>query len=338
MVGLGVMGQIADGLGGEHPLLFKPCCHADAYEIHDRTELVAGATRSPERQERFRSQRGKPVYADYREMLQAEQPDLVSVATPATVHAEVVSAAAEAGVKGIWCEKAMGVSLAECDRMVEACERSSTVLAINHQRRWDDRYLALKRAVEDGDIGALQAVQIHGGGGRLCRTGSHLFDLARWFVSEEVAWGMGWLSDPDAFDPGGTGIFETEGGIRIVVDLAVGMRHGVWIELVGDGGIVKVIDDGFEVQLWTPDDRPAMEAFGLMGRHHLPLSYPARNTFLNAVDDLVRCIETGGEPESSGRDGRAAFEMIAATHLSHHRGKAAVEFPVADRDLVIPSN
>lgn len=338
VVGLGVMGQVADGLGGEHPILYKPCCHSDAYEVHSRTELVAGSTRNLERQEQFKSKRGKPVYADYREMLEAEKPDLVSVTTPATVHSEVVLAATEAGVKGIWCEKAMGKSLNECDKMIEACGRTGTTLIINHQRRWNDRYFALKQAVDNGEIGDLQSIHINAGGGRLSRQGSHLFDLARWFSSEEMEWGIGWLDDPEGFDPGGTGIFKTRNGVRIFIDLTIGMRHGCWIELVGDKGILKIIDDGFHVQLWTPDDRPAMQAFNLMGSHHLPLNYSVQNPFLNALDDMLQCIEIGGKPKSTGRDGRAAFEMITAIHLSNQRKKAVVEFPLLDRDLVILSN
>ena len=84
VIGLGVMGQIADGLGGKHPMWYPPCCHADASDMHALTELVAGATRDSGRQTRFREARNKPVYADYRDMLTQEQPDIVSIATPAT--------------------------------------------------------------------------------------------------------------------------------------------------------------------------------------------------------------------------------------------------------------
>ena len=234
VIGLGVMGQIADGLGGKHPVLYPPCCHADAYEMHEKTELVAGATREEGRQARFREERNKNVYGDYREMLVKECPDIVSIATPATVHAKMVIAAAEAGAKAIWCEKAMAVSLDECDQMVEVCTKSGSVLCINHQRRWDDRYLALRRLLDAGEIGEIQAIQIHFGGGRLCRGGSHAFDLACFFAQEEIAWGLGWLSDPDAFDPGGTGVFETQSGIRITIDGAAGMAHGFWVEIIGN--------------------------------------------------------------------------------------------------------
>jgi hypothetical protein len=41
---------------------------------------------------------------------------------------------------------------------------------------------------------------------------------------------------------------------------------------------------------------------------------------------------------SSGEDGQRAFELIAAIHLSQRRGRSFVEFPLADRELAIPSN
>ena len=54
VIGLGVMGSIADALGGHHPSWFRPCSHADAYVYHPRTELAAGSTRDPGRQRTFR--------------------------------------------------------------------------------------------------------------------------------------------------------------------------------------------------------------------------------------------------------------------------------------------
>ena len=206
VIGLGVMGNIADGLGGRHPEMYQPCCHADVYEFHSRTELVAGSTRAPERQALFREKRfGKPVYSDYREMLEEEKPDIVSIATPATSHAEITIEVAKFGAKGIYCEKAMATSLAECDRMIEICEQTDTVLMINHQRRWDNRYIELRRLVELGNIGNLQLIQISIGGSRLCRSGTHMFDLALMFANDEVISGCGWLGDPDNCDPGGVG-------------------------------------------------------------------------------------------------------------------------------------
>ena len=212
------------------------------------------------------------------------------------------------------------------------------MLCINHQRRWDDRYQALKRLVDGGEIGALQAVQISFGRGRLCRGGSHAFDLALFFAADDIAWGWGWLSDPGSFDPGGTGVFETRSGIRIVIDGALGMNHGLRVELIGDGGMIQLVKDINQAQIWTPDEREYWRDFGALSQRSMPTNYPVRSPFLNALDDMIHCIETGAEPRSSGRDGMRAFEMIAAIHLSHRAGKRPIEFPLVERDFEIPSN
>ena len=68
VIGLGIMGDVVDGLGGRNPNLLLPGNHAEAYVMHSRTELIAGATRDPERQARFRDKRGVPAYGDYCEM------------------------------------------------------------------------------------------------------------------------------------------------------------------------------------------------------------------------------------------------------------------------------
>lgn len=336
VIGLGVMGNIADGLTGRHPEWYRPCCHADAYEYHPQTEMVAGSTRSQEKQALFREKRGdKPVYSDYHEMLAKEKIDIVSIATPATCHAEMTIAAARAGVKGIYCEKAMATSLAECDVMIEACEQTGAVLIINHQRRWDNRYIALKRFIDEGHIGVLQAIQISFGGGRLCRGGSHMFDLALMFADDQVVTGCGWLSDPDGFDPGGIGIFETERGVRILIDGCVGLNHQFQADFIGEQGIIRVVDGGFQFECWRLDKS---SEFGLMVKQHLPMNFSIRSPMLNAVDDLIRCIETGDKPRSSGYDGRAAFEMITVIHQSHHTGRAFIPLPVQDKQYRIESN
>ena len=336
VIGLGVIGNIADGLGGKHPAIYKPCCHADAYEFHPRTELVAGSTRAPEGQALFRKKRaGKPVYSDYREMLEKEKPDIVSIATPATSHAEITIEAAKSGVKGIYCEKAMAASLAECDRMIEICDQTDIVLIINYQRRWDNRYIELKRFVEAGNIGNLQLIQASIGGSRLCRSGTHMFDLALMFVDDKVISGYGWLSNPDNFDLGGVGFFETSGGIRIFIDVSAGMNHGFQIDLVGEDRIIKIIDGGFQFEYWFVDQS---SGFQLMAKKHLPINYPIRSCWLNSIDDLLNCIETDERQRSSGHDGRSAFEMITAIHQSHHSGRRPISLPINNWDFRIESN
>ena len=91
VIGLGVMGCIADGLSGRHPQWYPPCNHADIYHHHPKIQLVSGCSRSAGKREYFQDKYPSvTVYQDYVDLLSQEQIDFISVATPATCHAEIV--------------------------------------------------------------------------------------------------------------------------------------------------------------------------------------------------------------------------------------------------------
>ena len=133
-------------------------------------------------------------YADYREMLAQMDLDLVGVC-PRWVdeHAEMVIACAEAGVKGIFCEKPFARSLAEADAMLDACERHNTKLAVAH-RRANPYELHAKKLIGEGLIGTVQMIRRHGKADRragamdLIVLGTHLLDDIRFFAGSDVLW------------------------------------------------------------------------------------------------------------------------------------------------------
>ena len=75
-----------------------------------------------------------------------------------------------------------------------------------------------------------------------------------------------------------------------------------------------------------------------MVKRPLPANFPIGNSMVNAVDDILACIEEKRQPLSSGIDGRRAFEMIVAIHQSHQQGRAPLSFPLVAGDLVVESN
>src|SRR5919198_1184469 len=100
---------------------------ADARAV-GRTEVVAVANRGKERLERFKERFGvERTYLDYREMIECERPDIVSVTTPSLARAEPTIFAAEHGVRGIWAEKGLCASLAEADRVATAVRGNGVV-------------------------------------------------------------------------------------------------------------------------------------------------------------------------------------------------------------------
>ena len=123
-------------------------------------------------------------YRDYRQMLEQEELDIVSVA-PRWMEQkhDLVIAAAEAGVRGIFCEKPFAPTLVEADAMIDACDRAGTRVAVSHQSRVGQFAHKLKEMIADGVIGEVKTVrsegkQDHRGGGQdLMVLGTHALDL-----------------------------------------------------------------------------------------------------------------------------------------------------------------
>ena len=109
IIGLGRMGASIDDEMVGHPVFLVPCSHAAAFAHEPRTRLVAGAAPSEESRAQFQKRYGDVrTYADYNQMLEAENLDIVGVATHAPLHADATAAAAPCRRQGTSCHEADG--------------------------------------------------------------------------------------------------------------------------------------------------------------------------------------------------------------------------------------
>ena len=102
VIGLGRMGSTFDDEIRQGGQFFMPYCHAPTYVASPQTELVAGADPHAEQGAIFAERWGledRQIYADYREMLDAERPDFVSMCTTARLRAGIMIDAINAGSK-----------------------------------------------------------------------------------------------------------------------------------------------------------------------------------------------------------------------------------------------
>src|SRR5439155_81415 len=133
------------------------------------------------------------AYADYREMLEKERPQIVSVA-PRFVdcHHDIVLACAEQDCH-VFLEKPMARTLQEADEMVGACESKHLKLAIAHQARYSPRIERLQELMAAGRLGDLLEIRgrgkedQRGGGEDLMVLGTHIMDLIR-LLAGDVRW------------------------------------------------------------------------------------------------------------------------------------------------------
>ena len=313
---------------------------------------------------------GSP-YGDYREMLERERLDFVAVCPRwPDARVEMVIAAAEAGVRGIFCEKPFARTLAEADAMLEACERAGTRVAVAH-RRANPYEQRAKAMVEEGAIGELQSLRAMGkcdhrsGAQDLMVLGTHMMDSMRFVAGSEVVWASGRVTQ-DGRDVTVEDIREGDEEIGLIAGNAVSAEYafenGVTasfeshpvvmppggsgslfgFEAYGSKGIISVRNSPsgnmfvYPHSRWVPglDDewRPiVIEEWEREQRRRGVSSTTLSNKII--VNELIQAVEEDRDVvvSSSGKDGRAAIEMIMAVHESHRLGER-VYFPMENRE------
>lgn len=309
------------------------------------------------------------LYADYREMLEKEDLDLVSVC-PRIIdcHADMVIACAEAGVKGIFCEKPLAPTLRQADAMLEACQRNNTKMAVAHRRANPYEQYG-KKLVDEGEIGQVQVLRGHGKADRragaldLMVLGTHMMDSMRYFAGADVVWAHGHVTQ-DGREVGLEDIREGDEGIGLLAGNGVaayyvfdnglsahyesyqgdtsGGYNSRWFgfEVHGTEGIIALRNSPngemyiYRKGLWIPDeDYARWERVLLDDWEKYPGDERTHHSNQMIVGELIEAIEQDRDVVacSSGKDARAALEMIMAVHESQ-RLQTRVSFPLENRD------
>ncbi|MBT3269276.1 Gfo/Idh/MocA family oxidoreductase [Candidatus Poribacteria bacterium] len=308
--------------------------HARQYHDFEDVELVACSDINPDAMAGYEERYGvKKHYEDYGAMLAEEPLDLVSVCTWIPLHPVISLAAAKAGVKGIICEKPMATSMTVANEMVDVCDAHGAKLAIGHQLRFDGPYIGARQLLADGVIGDL--VKIHGicEGGDLMDNGTHTVDLMRWFADDSPhEWVMGQISR----GAGGTkfgiasledyvGYWKHENGVRAFIEggkrSARGYHH---IHLYGTEG---------EIELGAPGGPALRYRASSTAGHWATTSYENDSS---PVRDMIDAIKEDRDHRSSGRNGRAALEILLGI-MESARQRALIELPLSVDDYPLQS-
>jgi len=123
-------------------------------------QLVAAADLNESLLEERRKEFEFTPYKDYREMLEKEQLDGITVVTPDPYHKDIVLAAAEAKVN-VLCEKPLDVTVDGCQQMIDACEKAGILLMVDFHKRYDEYHIAMKQKIDAGDLGDIQYGYAH---------------------------------------------------------------------------------------------------------------------------------------------------------------------------------
>lgn len=125
--------------------------HIPAWEAMEETELAALCDI---RQECLEKYPDKHLYTDFREMLNAEQLDILDICLPTYLHADYAVQAMERGIHVI-CEKPVSLKAEDVERVYEAARRNNVKFMVAQVLRFWPEYELLKEIYDSGKYGKL---------------------------------------------------------------------------------------------------------------------------------------------------------------------------------------
>ena len=149
--------------------------HAEAYERIENGVVTACCDIVAEKAERLAETLGIKSYTDVDKMLEAEQPDIVHIATPPTARYVLLEKASSHGVNACTIEKPLAVGVKDWKQLCALAENTSTKIAVCHQFRWHENFNKCREALTSGRLGKLLFLDISSGM-NISGQGTHLLN------------------------------------------------------------------------------------------------------------------------------------------------------------------
>jgi myo-inositol 2-dehydrogenase/D-chiro-inositol 1-dehydrogenase len=259
--------------------------------------------------------------------------DAVIIASATNTHVDLIIAAARAG-KAILCEKPIDLDMARVDLCAEAIHGCDVPIMIGFQRRFDPTHRAVRQAVQDGEVGAIEVISIVSrdpspppasyiavSGGQFHDQMIHDFDMALWLSGMtgrlELFAMASCLTDPGIAVLGDTDTaevllrFETGALCRISCSRRAVYGYDQRVEVFGSKGMVcseNLPRTGIRRHSAAATAAGDTLLPGFMERY-LP-------TYALELDAFITAVETGIAIEPDFASGRRALLLADAARQS----------------------
>lgn len=320
--------------------------------LNNELNIVAVCDILPEKMEsllaKYDLQNDKSItrYADYKEMIEVEKPELVSIATESGIHAEIALYCIKNKINVI-IEKPMAMSMKDADKIIEAAKANNVKVSACHQNRFNVAIQELRKAIEAGRFGKLSHGSIHvrwnrdhgyydqaswrgtwaQDGGALMNQCIHGIDLLRWMMGDEIeeVYGAtrqqfhGYLEAEDV----GMAVVKFKNG-------AIGTIEGTTnvypknleetLYVFGENGTVKIGGTSTNnIDVWDFADETADDLKKKDLKEATSNVYGNGHTSLFA--DVIDAIEKDRQPYVDAVAGRNALEVVLSIYKSQKEGK-----------------
>ncbi len=305
--------------------------HMRAIEANDNIRLVAAMDVVAERAEAAVEKYGGKAYTNVEDLLGDPNVEAVHVCTPHSLHIDHVVAAAEAG-KHVLVEKPMALSVSECDRMIDACEKAGKTLMVGQVMRYYPINHKIKDMIAGGEIGKV---------GHLMRRRYSYFDTMKpgsnypkWYLDLEVGgvcvlycFGpheydiLPWYLDSPVVEVFSRGTESTE--------LYHGQKDSYTTLMTHANGAVSLLSQTVVSHTGAHDQyiigsKGSMLMSGsklLLNGKEVSVEGTSGEGMLNQIREFAECCMEGREPDASGRSVRHTMAVIEAAKESAERNK-----------------
>jgi scyllo-inositol 2-dehydrogenase (NAD+) len=339
VIGCGRMGAVtSDAIRRFAPAAWMPLSHTEAAAAQSDLELIGVCDIVPELCTSAAARFGVPGYADYRELLDALRPELVTVATRTPERPDIIAAAVAAGARALHLEKPLCNSVAQLTQLeVLLFKDPGLACTFGTLRRYMPIYRRAMALAANADFGGLNQVQVNMGKAPLMWTHPHSIDLLLFLagdrpvksVSARFADGsveqQGSLIDGDPIVT--SVLFEFDDGLSGMI----GQTGGCDVILAGNKGTIAVESDGRRLHIRGGEDDDAY-----WDRHRVEEAGGSPGGTRLALDRLVEGLN--GNVAQILADKRAILSgqrLLLACGQSHLAGGAAINPNELDPDLVI---
>jgi predicted dehydrogenase len=288
---------------------------------------------------------GFSLYSDYREALAKGSFDLVSICTPPPFHCSMSIDSLNAGAH-VLIEKPMALSLEECDRILEAAQKTGRRVSVMAQNRYDTSKARIHRLISEGHCGRVLYAQAysawwrgtayyntwHGsweteGGGCALNLAIHQIDLLLWLagsVGEVTAFTANVNHSSAEVEDLALGIVRfnsgaAAGGLGEILGSTVHHGEGQQLlfqtERAGLAFPFQIKATRSRAGGFPEDDPETVAELTALCNSFPPL---AVEWFEGQIRDFVSLIETGAASPflSDGNSARAAIEVVMALYKS----------------------
>jgi len=353
-------GRVKIGIIGSQ---FEADIHAASIGMASEfAQVVAVASPTPGNAAAFAKKHGIPrIFTDYREMLKERDIEMITIAAPNQLHAQITLDGARAG-KHVICEKPLAMTVEECEQMLDVCKQSGVLLLYAEELFFTPKYLKAKEMADDGAFGKVHMVKQsekhfgpHAswfwdvercGGGALMDLGCHGIAFCYWFLGRpsitSVYCQMGTYvhADKTQGEDEAYCILEFENGAVGVVENSWGRRGGMddRIEVYGAEGLTfanlhmgnalpTYSESGYG---YAVEKAPSTKGW----------TYPVFEELWNygfpqEMAHFARCVRGKDEPQSTGEDGLQVMKALYAAYASAGEGRK-VTMPFEARGIGKP--